>query len=91
MHILLVISCLLISPLLEFAIGNTVRRVLYITREEFTNVSNRDIVHTPALYLMGTADQTEELNEPLENIRLITVVLISKVNSKPRCCPLSTS
>eukprot|EP01118_Nematostelium_gracile_P016102 TRINITY_DN6594_c0_g1_i1.p1 TRINITY_DN6594_c0_g1~~TRINITY_DN6594_c0_g1_i1.p1 ORF type:complete len:344 (+),score=96.05 TRINITY_DN6594_c0_g1_i1:106-1137(+) len=67
---------------LEFAIGNIVRRVLYITREEFSTFSNTTAVDTRQAQLMLSSldDNDEDYQEPMENTKEFKAAILASIS-----------
>eukprot|EP01114_Cavostelium_apophysatum_P021428 TRINITY_DN7469_c0_g1_i1.p1 TRINITY_DN7469_c0_g1~~TRINITY_DN7469_c0_g1_i1.p1 ORF type:complete len:361 (-),score=62.78 TRINITY_DN7469_c0_g1_i1:18-1100(-) len=69
-----------IQPL-EFAIGNIVRRILYIAREDFRNFSSHDFSSAAPALLSTPSSTTEgEFSEPIENARELKASILTSIN-----------
>lgn len=68
------------SQPLEFAVGNIVRRILYIAREEYVHFVKNEGVHAPALYLLGGQMRSEEFNKPIENQKELKTQILTAIN-----------
>ena len=69
------------SHCLEFAIGNIVRRVLYITREEFAQLYREGVTTTPSLLSSSAYNLTDaDYQKPLDSSRDVKNAIMTSLS-----------
>mmetsp|Transcript_1870 Transcript_1870/g.2410 ORF Transcript_1870/g.2410 Transcript_1870/m.2410 type:complete len:349 (-) Transcript_1870:575-1621(-) len=66
---------------LEFAVGNIIRRTLFITREEYHNHIKKGSVATPSLYMLGSnLKDGEDYDQPIDQPRELKDAILGSLN-----------